>query len=170
MPSLVDFDAVSACVDLNCWFPFGVESEAEEASAAGGLLHVSEVQVFAFWHRIRDRALAFVSTSSTAFTDELMNLILKTVAEGSHTAAVGWNTPPRRAPPDAASGGRFEHPSGEIEIDLQTGEVFFTAGAGMKMPAEIAQAPGKIAYYSMRMVAAVVFCYCFYVYFVIRRD
>ena len=142
-----------------------MESEAEEASAAGGLLHVSEVQVFAFWHRIRDRALAFVSTSSTAFTDKLMNLILKTVAEGSQTAAVGWNTPP-----DAASAGRFEHPSGEIAIDLQTGEVFFKAGAGMKMPAEIAQAPGRIAHHSMHLVAAVVFCYCFSVYFVICRD
>ena len=130
-----------------------MESEAEEASAAGGLLNVSEVQVFAFWHRIRDRALAFVSTSSTAFTDELMNLILKTVAEGSQTAAVGWNMQS-----DATSVGRFEHPSGEIVIDLQTGEVFFKAGAGMKMPAEIAQAPGRIARYCICMVAAVVFC------------
>lgn len=99
---------------------------------------VSEVQLFAFWHHIRDRALAFVSTSSAAFTDKLMNLILKTVAEGSQTSASGW-----RKQPGAASSSRFEHPSGGIAIDLQTGEVFFKAGAGMKMPAEIAQSAGK---------------------------
>lgn len=124
--------------DLNCWFPFGVEQEGEETAAPGGLLQVSEVQLFAFWHHIRDRALAFVSTSSATFTDDLMNLILKTVAEGSQTSASGW-----RKQSSAASLGRFEHPSGGIVIDLQTGEVFFKAGAGMKMPAEIAQSAGK---------------------------
>lgn len=31
---------VSMRADLNCWFPFGVEQDGEEAAAPGGLLQV----------------------------------------------------------------------------------------------------------------------------------
>ena len=118
---------------LHCWFPFGVKQDAKESSSSpGGLLDVSEVQMFALWDQLRDRALHFVSSSSSSFIDDLMNLILKTVTEGSQASTSGW---------EKRGDGRFEHPGGGIAVDLQTGEVFFKAGAGMKMPSEIAQHP-----------------------------
>ena len=120
----------SAMAYLNCWFPWGVQAGSDTSEAQSGILGTSESHLFALWDQLRCRALEAVSATSASEKDDLMNMVLKTVTEGSQVAAPGWKE---------SDAGRFEHPSGDITIDLQTGEVFFKAGAGMKMPAEIAQ-------------------------------
>ena len=115
---------------LNCWFPFGTPSSK---TGGTGLLDMSEMHVNDFFAEQRPRMLRFLATCTEQFNNSVMDLILKTVTEGSQDAGGDkW----RRMAPD-----RYDLRAGDIAIDLSTGEIFFKSGAGMKMPTEIAQSP-----------------------------